>query len=227
VISAFASTGAHDIAKEAMRFKRNFDGIWTACFPAIVGIPPVTLEELVGSRSTCEIVIREVMMDSRAGTAWNLVALAFLARLYRPHRIFEFGTGYGRSSLNLAANTPADTTIFTLDLPSHTNTGFIFRDQSESSKITQLLGDSLTFEFETYLGTCDFVFVDGGHDYRTVIHDSGVALRLIGEKGCIVWDDLSHSWPGVWRALRKLSRRLRIRRIAGTSLALYQHSQPQ
>jgi predicted O-methyltransferase YrrM len=35
----------------------------------------------------------------------------------------------------------------------------------------------------------DFVFIDGGHDYETVKHDSELALQLVSRGGVIAWHD--------------------------------------
>lgn len=48
----------------------------------------------------------------------ELAILASLVRLRESHRIFEFGTFDGRSTVNLAVNATAHTQVFTLDLPS-------------------------------------------------------------------------------------------------------------
>jgi predicted O-methyltransferase YrrM len=182
-------------------------------------IPAVTLEELVGSNPTIEMVIREPIGDLAVGTLWDLFALVAIARTIKAQRIFEFGTGYGRSTINIAANTPADASILTLDIPSHPNTGRIFHNQPEEKKIIQLWGDSKEFEFEPYLGTCDLVFVDGAHDYETVAADSRIALRLIKTSGHVLWDDMAYEWKGVRKALRELSQSVSIRHIVGTKLA--------
>jgi hypothetical protein len=202
-------------------FKSAYRRAMIAAYRETVRIPAVSLEDLIGKTPTTEIVIREIMGDRSVGSVWDLFALVAIARTLGARRVFEFGTGYGRSTINLAANTPDDALIFTLDLPSHPNTGIIYHQKPEERKITQLSGDSRHFDFEPYLGTCDLVFVDGGHDYKSVAYDSRMALRLIKESGCVLWDDLTYDWAGVRRALRELSRCLPIRHIIGTKLAYY------
>jgi predicted O-methyltransferase YrrM len=92
-----------------------------------------------------------------------------------------------------------------------------------SNKITQLYGDSATFDFSFFWGSIDFVFVDGSHSYEYVLNDSRVALRLLKKNGgIIVWHDYD-SWEGVTRALDELFVKApefnSLVRFKGTSLA--------
>src|SRR6188768_1735878 len=48
---------------------------------------------------------------------YELFVINALVAQRAPLRIFEFGTFNGRTTLNLAANSPADARVFTLDLP--------------------------------------------------------------------------------------------------------------
>jgi len=103
-------------------------------------------------------------------------------RLVKAKRIFDFGTFFGSTTLNLALNSPADAQIFTFDLPkadalaatknqpdfrvagerlNHAQpdfTGF-----GEAEKIKTLLGNSRDFDFSPFKNSMDMVFIDGGH----------------------------------------------------------------
>lgn len=159
-------------------------------------------------------------------TLQELFSLNFLVAACAPKVLFEIGTFDGRTTLNLAANSPANARIFTLDLPaSDLNktkfaieeydrlyvqkplSGARFQGRSEGGKITQLLGDSARFDFSPYFNSVDFVFVDGSHAYEYALNDSRIALQLLrNQKGMIVWHDYGHvCWPGVVRALDQLS----------------------
>jgi predicted O-methyltransferase YrrM len=156
-------------------------------------------------------------------TLEELVVLIAAVAQRKPRRIFEFGTFDGRSTLNLAANAGPDAEVWTLDLPqTHLAdarfaidsretryvqkpvSGSRFANTPEASKITQLYGDSATFDYDPYLGKMDFVFVDASHSYEYVMNDSRKALSLIGRRnGVIFWHDYS-MWEGVTRALNEL-----------------------
>jgi predicted O-methyltransferase YrrM len=156
-------------------------------------------------------------------TLEELVVLIAAVAQRKPERIFEFGTFDGRSTLNLAANAGPEAKVWTLDLPQthladarfvidsreakyvqKSVSGSRFANTPEATKITQLLGDSATFDYDPYVGKMDFVFVDASHTYEYVMNDSRKALSLIGPRdGVIFWHDYS-AWDGVTRALNEL-----------------------
>lgn len=163
--------------------------------------------------------------------------LGALTRLRQPRRIFEIGTYDGASTLLLARNS-AGAEVFTLDLPAADATsatvveetrnatagvGSRFRESPEATKITQLLGDSRTFDFSPWVGTVDLVLVDGGHDYACVHADTANALRLLRSGGVVIWDDYVPAWPDVVRAVDELPWDLRrsMVHIDQTGFAVY------
>jgi predicted O-methyltransferase YrrM len=156
-------------------------------------------------------------------------------------RLFEIGTFDGRSTLNLALNSPPDCKVFTLDLPREVETKFavakgekhmIQKAQSGTrylrytapfpllvSKITQLFGDSANFDFRPYENSCSLVFVDGSHAYEYARFDSATAMKLVRPGGVVLWHDYG-VWEGVTRALEELEDfgRFGLINIKGTSL---------
>lgn len=175
-------------------------------------------------------------------TPLELIVIDQLIVNHTPKRIFEIGTFDGRTTLNMATNTSDDAKVFTLDLPKkqlpdavhpievgermYVNkevSGSRFLGRECASKITQLYGDSGTFDFSPYENSIDFVFVDGSHSYDYVVNDSHAALRLLRNgKGLILWHDFD-AWPGVTIALNELLSTGKefkgLKQIAGTSLA--------
>jgi predicted O-methyltransferase YrrM len=156
-------------------------------------------------------------------TLEELVVLIAAVAERMPEHLFEFGTFDGRTTLNLAANAGPEARVWTLDLPqTHLAdarfdiesreakyvlkpvSGGRFANTPDARKITQLLGDSATFDYGPYVGRMDFVFVDASHAYEYVMNDSRNALSLIGRRnGIIFWHDYS-AWDGVTRALNEL-----------------------
>ena len=158
--------------------------------------------------------------------------------------VVEIGTFDGRTTLNVAINAAAQASVFTLDLPTEEHAlyalvpgerqyvdkpqpGARFRGagpswQAAARRITQLLGDSATFDWSPYEGRAGLVFVDGSHAYDYVRRDSQTALRLVAKGGLVLWHDYGR-WEGVSRALDELEaeRRLGLRHIAGTSLVFW------
>lgn len=178
----------------------------------------------------------------------NLAELAVLATaaasIIAGEEIIEIGTFDGRTTLNLAINAPAHLAVFTLDLPPNTTPKFAlapgeaaFVDKPRSGRhfvapppqwaaparrITQLFGDSATFDWSPHLGRASLVFVDGSHAADYVLADSDTAFRLIAQQGMIIWHDYG-VWEGVTRVLEQIeaNRHLGLRHIRGTSLVVW------
>ncbi len=185
------------------------------------------------------VVLREPVAADGNVSALELIVLAQLVAGHRPQQLFEIGTFDGRTTLTLAANSPADAVVFTLDLPPDHPTAmsitpaeraFVAKEQSGvrvhgselSHKVQQLFGDSATFDFGDYWA--EFVFVDGSHAREYVMSDSTHARALLrGRPGTIVWHDYG-TWEGVTSALNTLHRDdawfRGMRRVSGTSLVV-------
>jgi len=168
------------------------------------------------------------------------LVLAALGRLLECHSVFEFGTFRGDTSWLLAHNLP-DARIFTLDLPGpeavktaelditdggeyfeNWDRGSRFRGTAEASRITQLFGDSATFDFSPYSRRMDLVYIDASHSYSYVRSDTEAALEMLSETGTIVWDDYTY-YPGLYAYLNELAPTLDrpIFHLLGTRHALY------
>jgi predicted O-methyltransferase YrrM len=161
--------------------------------------------------------------------------------------LFEIGTFDGRTALNLALNSPSGCHVYTLDLPPDRETAFaiekgerLFIEKPQPgaryrayggvnpaavSRIHQLLGDSATFDYSPYAGSCSLVFVDGSHAYDYAMSDTQAAMKLAKPGGVIVWHDYG-VWEGVTRALEELEQRERygLNHIRGTSLVWWRRS---
>lgn len=168
-------------------------------------------------------------LSSNTKLLQELSSLAYLMKVLKPSLIFEIGTFTGRTTRLLAANSPHDCHVLTLDLePDHVahQIGEAFQRNDgipESNKITQLYGDSRTFNFSPYYGLCDFVWVDACHDYEYVISDTNNALKLLRPGGWIGWHDYRHTawWSGVTRCVRQLSKKYSgIQHLRGTTIAV-------
>lgn len=164
-------------------------------------------------KSDCEPRIIGPYHRCRTGGTHNLLELASLAyfmRVMQPRVVFEIGTFVGQTTRLLALNTPEAAKIFTLDLPQEEvahQVGEAFREKPEGRKITQLYGDTQTFDYTPWYNQCDFVWVDACHDYPYVVQDTQAALKLRRPVGWIAWHDYRHTawWSGVTRAVRELA----------------------
>jgi predicted O-methyltransferase YrrM len=158
--------------------------------------------------------------------------------------LFEIGTFDGRTTLNLALNSPARCRVLTLDLPPELDTAFPLaageRHMVEKpkpglryeayrsiypaaiGKIHQLLGDSAMFDYTPYTNACSLVFVDGSHAYDYAVSDTRAAMKMAKQGGVIVWHDYG-IWEGVTKALEELDQKENhgLRNIWGTSLVYW------
>ncbi|NQU73788.1 MAG: class I SAM-dependent methyltransferase [Candidatus Omnitrophica bacterium] len=152
------------------------------------------------------------------------IVISELIKWYNPKNIFEIGTFNGRTTLSMAANCTEETKIYTLDLPKaklnstklhidsadkiyidKENSGTKYLGTTYEDKISQLYGDSATFDFSPFYNKVDFIFIDGSHSYEYVLSDSEQALKLLRNKqGIIIWHDYALHGYGVIKALNEL-----------------------
>ena len=211
--------------KGSMKFLHdNMDAMNLGTDDAVLG--SVDIRDLFPGEE--EVRLLGAYHTSSVGGTWSILELGVLAHVVGSlgaRTIFEIGTFTGRTSRLFALNAP-EARIVTLDLPqervSHP-VGRGFHGTPEASRIEQLAGDSRTFDYSRWHGTCDFVWVDANHDYPFVHADTETALKLCRPGAWIGWHDYWHSafWYGVTRAVRESRARFPvIRHIRGTSIVL-------
>lgn len=230
----------------ARRKQRNVFSRWPIRRVGIQELDPVFRAGPLGPTLDTEVhlVTGVELLPIVGGTsdveAWILAVLAKRARL-----MFEFGTASGRTSYLWARNSSPDARVVTLTLrdgevsayrhevgdtdadlrnaldESRFST-FYYSNTPVASKITQLYGDSKSFDERPWEGQCDLVFVDGSHARSYVDSDSRKALRLARPGGLILWHDYRGPvLPGVYETLNALARDLPLVHIGGTSLVAY------
>jgi predicted O-methyltransferase YrrM len=206
-------------------------------------IPTIPLALVLDSK--LDLTLLEPLGDPGNVTLLELMVVSSIAHRTIHPMVFEIGTFDGRTTLNIAANIAPDGKVYTLDLPesglrktkfqlepgersfvAKENSGAKFINTEFAAKITQLYGDSATFNFSSYLGRMGLVFVDGSHTYEYVRQDSETALRLTADGGIILWHDYHQDWPGVIAGLNELYQAnlafSTLRRIEGTTLVMLQ-----
>lgn len=230
-------------AKTLRQFSRQLRGKITKHTQS-TQLPSVNWDQLIHSEN---FRLTDLKKNNGNVRISELGILSLLAKQCPDHStIFEIGTFDGRTTLNLAINSPAHCQIITLDLPSQTDTKFDvdagethFIDKPESGarykhtsthidaskKITQQYGDSATFDFSSYTTQCSLIFVDGSHAYDYALSDTVNARKMIQPDGIIIWHDYG-VWQGVTQALEEIEAKEQIglKHIAGTSLVYWQCS---
>lgn len=171
----------------------------------------------------------------------ELMVIASIVAAYQPKRILEIGTFDGNTTLQMALNAPEEAKIYTLDLPRgevmtkepvlDSDLQFIsdekknqrkFESTEVAHKIEQHFGDSTKLDFSLFSkeGPLDLIFIDGGHSYECVKSDTENALKILSDKGIILWHDFTPSFGGVYRYLNELFENLSLIHIAGTNLVI-------
>ena len=170
---------------------------------------------------------RATSIEFAAATVLDRVGLAALVKRHQPRRIFEIGTFRGVTALTMAANAPAQSVLYTLDLPpemsaaeianehytGNSKSGFhklagsnaardvgrLLATHKGPGSIKQLFGDSTKFDFTCFENEIDLFFVDGCHTYANALTDTRTAWRCARAGGVVVWHD--YPWPDVQRAV--------------------------
>ena len=191
--------------------------------PGEIVIPQIAMSDVVPEETP--IQLRQPNEKDGNISTKELIIINKLIKLKNPKALFEIGTFDGRLSLNMAANTSEEAKVYTLDMKQQSlnstklrieagdrafinkeEIGLRYKGTDCEKKITQLYGDSATFDFSPYYNGMDFVVVDGSHSYEYALNDSKIALKLLrGGKGVIFWHDYgSPTWPGVTQGLNEL-----------------------
>lgn len=211
--------------------------------PIALRLKKIKLAEMIPKGQS--VLMTEPAIVQGNVTLLELLVINLLVATCRPRIIFEIGTFDGRTTLNMARNSPDETKIYTIDLPKDetstatlavarsdqnlidTNvTGSRFLqsgDKKITEKITQLYGDTAVFDFAPYTNAIDFIFIDGAHTYEYVMNDSKITETLLRDgKGVILWHDYDPLHEGSVRAIEELQAShpsWDIRHIEGTNLA--------
>ncbi len=196
------------------------------------GLPEHTVSEVLRGSPHQSVVLASAVAEPWFGPvasyAVDIISLCWLCRVLQPRTVFEIGTLRGYTTLHLALNTPADATVYTLDLPkahsawpllrttvvddahiraSASAASYVFEGYAEAEgKIRCVFGDSATYDFSPYHGLIDLFFIDGAHSYDYVRSDTLNAMRCCAPGGVIAWHEFGRAGVnGVGRWLRELA----------------------
>jgi predicted O-methyltransferase YrrM len=162
----------------------------------------------------------------------ELQVLCKFMQALAPQRVFEFGTFDGFTTLHLAAHAPTGCEVLTIDrlagsynfsplrrFPHAINVGGRFHGHPLAGRIRQLTGDTRTFDFAPWAGTCDLVFLDADHGEEGTQIDTGNAMMLLKPGGVLLWHDCFAE--GVAKFLAGFSATHPVVRIRSTTLAMH------
>ena len=200
-------------------------------------LPVIELAALTGDvrEISVRLTPRESRHDWSLGVAEQLI-LQVLIRARRCETAFEIGTFNGGTTRVLAETLPEQGRVWTIDLPPNEfdatqapadfagpEIGVAYRDSPAADKITQILGDSLLYDFSPYEKSADLVLVDAGHEYVNGFADTRTALRLVRPGGLILWDDFTPYWHGLVNGICDAMEGRVFGRLVGTALAAYSY----
>lgn len=222
-----------------LMFSKDQEARWIASW-AYGRIPRVPITEVFpGIESVDTTILRT--FDRVRGTsldAKEILILAAIVKYTNAKSILEIGTSYGNTTLNLAANSPNDATITTIDLPpdwdgqlkikvpkSYRNVGnrnrigSQYKDTKYSRKIIQVFGDSVEIDWSQMSTPFDLVLIDGCHHYEYVKKDTQNAIKYLKSGGILIWHDYG-AVRHVSRAVDEAAKELKINAIQGTKFAI-------
>lgn len=203
-------------------------------------LPVIPLDVLIPhdmSDDMC-VSLKALHTEEHNCSVFELFVLGIAAKSVSAQNAYEIGTYDGRSALSIACNIKKGGTVHTLNLPEgyfdknpeqqnrvdiqlskKVTSGYRFLRQPERETIVQHWGNSLQYSAQQN-APYDLIFIDGGHGYNEVSHDSGEALRFINrQNGIILWHDATSFGVGQW--LPQLRKEFsHIYRVEGTNIAL-------
>jgi hypothetical protein len=177
-------------------------------------VRPSAVFGLVRTSSYAQRMVSIILPDHQTPKLLETAILISLAKVVRCRNFFEFGTLFGIQTSNIAANLGDDALAFTLDLDMESFSGAVQNDADRritarslqerqnlafsqapwGKKVVPLHGDSTRFDFSCYLNRMQMIYIDGGHDLRTLESDTANAFAMISkeELSCIAWHDFGN-----------------------------------
>ena len=244
------------IGRAARNPKHGLELFWRRLFP--FGIKPKDPEAYrIGSWSYGRLARESVTqifpgiedMDVRLFRAFDrdpwtsldsgeALILCAIAKYRNAKKIVEIGTFEGNTALNLAANTPDNALVVTVDMPPDWNgrmemkvrelkvnvteaskIGKQFKNTDCAGKIQQVFSDSASLDWTQLPVPLDLVFIDGCHDYAYVKTDTANALQFLSKGGLIIWHDYG-MYEDVSRVVDETGQTIPVKAIRGTRLAV-------
>jgi hypothetical protein len=195
----------------------------------IYHIRPHKLFHLITTQNMADRLVSVILPSKYSPMTFGTTLLIAITKIAQPLKYFEFGTYLGIQTLTIAANFP-ETFIYTLDMNKNDFTETehtvnqhdkklilrsiehrdktAFSDTPYEKRIVQLYGDSNKYNFSKLYGLMNMVYIDGGHDRKTLLSDTKNALCMISDEAynCIVWHDYTNpNHPQVTQYLEDFS----------------------
>lgn len=134
----------------------------------------------------------------------DMLLLRLLARRFKECSYLEIGSFRGES-LASVSEIAKECTAITLSKEEQKTLGFTEEEIRVSGifmgnipNLTTIYHNSLTFDFDSHKKKYDLIFVDGDHEYSSVVKDTQNVFKLLrNEDSIIVWHDYGHDSAAV------------------------------
>lgn len=152
--------------------------------------------------------------------------ISLLTSLAKNKSVFEFGTFRGQTTYNLS-KTAAE--VYTFDLGDNSSddsypeyiVGDVYK-RNNATNVTQLIGDSLTYDFSELYNKFDLIWLDAGHSYEACKKDFETSMQIIKQDttAIIAIDDYP-AWGGVKQAVEEIAETKHLYHLPEIALVLY------
>ena len=188
-------------------------------------LPKLRLQHLYETFDEHAITIRTLPRGSWSTSLSDIVLLLKIALCTGATRLLEAGSFRGYTALLLAQHVDDESQIVAVDQDA--KHGEAYRDTPYASAIERRVGkiDSSTFD-QDETQSFDFIFLDAGHLYDDVKHDTELLLPYLSDQGTFIWHDYAN-WGyfsghnGVPEYLNELSTDYPLVHVEGSDLAMY------
>ncbi|MBL7931686.1 MAG: class I SAM-dependent methyltransferase [Bacteroidia bacterium] len=175
-----------------VEYDENYHTLVTRKYGIETGLKKINFDEFLQLEDTLD---QYSFLDGGSIVTDYLLLKALSKKLNRPD-CFEIGTWRGESALSMAKYANK---VFTLNLSKEELLSLGFSEEyanlqgvlcNRADNITQLWGNTFTYDFSPYKNKFDLIFVDGDHKYKSVVNDTKIAVQIMKNKNSvIVWHD--------------------------------------
>lgn len=189
-----------------------------------LSLPTLLPDRLFDNFSSRSVELNEVPRGQWSASLSDVVMLLKIVRCGEPARLLEVGSYRGYTALLLAQHMNEEATLVTVDQDERH--GEAYRDTPYAECIERRVGTTGNGVLDDEENTYDFIFLDAGHRYEEVKHDTELLLPLLSSEGFLLWHDYAN-WGyfnrinGVPEYLHQLSNDIPIAQISGTDLAIH------
>lgn len=186
-------------------------------------LPECDAQQVIPRFSETEVRIQHCPLGAWSTPLADIFVLIKAAQGFDSKRILELGSFRGDTARLLAENTGDQVTICAVDIDERH--GSAYKGTPIAHKIQRKTGRISTDLFQQD-EKFDLVFVDANHDFDSVVNDTQVAFKVLGDSGVILWHDYAQDnyfigLNGVPEALGLFSKTYNIYSIRGTRLAIF------